>query len=104
MIVKTGTYIVDLSNLALAGNTFSIAMWQWFVHSSPDYKPYETTEIVTAAAFAPEAGFEDVRGVTVWSRAQYSAGLHAAGAAPTIQIAARARMRATAPAQRCALV
>ena len=62
MIVKTGTYIVDLSNLALAGNTFSIAMWQWFVHSSPDYKPYETTEIVTAAAFAPEAGFEELRG------------------------------------------
>ena len=104
MIVKTGTYIVDLSNLALAGNTFSIAMWQWFVHSSPDYKPYETTEIVTAAAFAPEAGFEDVRGVTVWSRAQYSAGLHAAGAAPTMHLAAQARLRATAPAQRCALV
>ena len=37
MIVKTGMYIVDLSNLDLAGNTFSIAMWQWFEHRSPDF-------------------------------------------------------------------
>ena len=54
IIVKTGMYIVDLSNLDLAGNTFSIAMWQWFVHNSPDYMPYKTLEIVNAAAFATE--------------------------------------------------
>ena len=104
MTVKTGMYIVDLSYQDLAGNTFSIAMWQWFAHSSADYKPYEPTAIVNAAAFATEAGFEEVRGDTVWSPAKYRAGLHAAGAAPTMQIAAQAGLRATAPAQRCALV
>ena len=76
IIVKTGMYIVDLSNLDLAGNTFSIAMWQWFVHNSPDYKPYETLEIVNAAAFATEAGFEEVRGDTVWSQAKFRATVH----------------------------
>lgn len=76
MVVKTGMYIVDLSDLDLAGNTFSIAMWQWFVHSSPDYKPYETIEIVNAAAFATEAGFEEVRGDTVWSQAKFRATVH----------------------------
>ena len=104
MIVKTGMYIVDLSNLDLAGNTFSIAMGQWFAHSSADYKPYATTEIVNAAAFASEAAFEDMRARTWWSRAQCRADQHAAGAAPTMHIAAQARLRATAPAQRCALV
>ena len=62
MTVKTGMYIVDLSYQDLAGNTFSIAMWQWFAHSSADYKLYEPTAIVNAAAFAPEAGFEELRG------------------------------------------
>ena len=104
MIVKIGMGSVDLSYLDLAGATFSIAKWQWFAHSSADYKPYATTEIVNAAAFATEAGFEEVRGDTVWSPAKYRAGLHAAGAAPTMHIAAQARLRATAPAQRCALV
>ena len=91
MIVKTGMYIVDLSNLDLAGNTFSIAMGQWFAHSSADYEPNATTEIVNAAAFATEAGFEELRGETVWSRAQCRADQHAARAAPAIRIAAPAR-------------
>ena len=71
-MVKTGMYIVDLSNLDLPGKTFSIAMWQWFLHNSPEYKPYETLEIVNAAAFATEAGFEEV-GVTQSGRKQSSA-------------------------------
>lgn len=76
MVVKTGMYIVNLSNLDLAGNTFSISMWQWFVHNSPDYKPYDTLEIVNAAAFATEAGFEEVRGDIVWSQAKFRATVH----------------------------
>ena len=93
MTVKTGMYIVDLSYQDLAGSTFSIAMGQWFAHSSADYEPNATTEIVNAAAFATEAEFVEVRRHTVWSRAQYRAGLHATGAAPTMHIAAQARSR-----------
>ena len=74
--VKTGMYIIDLSDLDLAGNTFSIAMWQWFVHTDPDYKPYETVEIVNAANFATEAGFEEITGATTWSQAKFRATVH----------------------------
>ena len=91
MTVKTGMYIVDLSYQDLAGSTFSIAMGQWFAHSSADYEPNATTEIVNAAAFATEAAFEDMRARTWWSRAQCRADQHAARAAPAIRIAAPAR-------------
>ena len=74
--VKTGMYIIDLSDLDLADNTFSIAMWQWFVHTDPDYKPYETVEIVNAAKFATEAGFEQITGATIWSHAKFRATVH----------------------------
>ena len=93
---------MDLSNLDLAGTTLPIAIGQWFVHSSPCYVRYESTEIVTAAAFVPEAAFEDMRARTWWSRAQCRADQHAARAAPAIRIAAPARYARAR--RRCALI
>lgn len=42
---KAGIFITSLHSIDISNRSFDVIFWSWFVHKSPSYKPYLTTEI-----------------------------------------------------------
>ncbi len=70
---RVGAFVTSLYDIDLQNRSYNIVFWVWFVHSSPNYKPFRSTEIMNAKSYKAAFGNDVEIPQGIWSSVRYEA-------------------------------